>query len=470
MRRRTVQPVRHSNNGENAQRCAYYLLHSYKMIHLIVCALIYGWMFFSRTNALIREAIFATVIYAIILYRLEKSTGGYKLGRLRISLIVFSKWVSLAIMQLGSFLIEFIHYSVLNIKSHVICLLVLWILSLLWTMGGDKLAWALNPPQKTIIVYDSRNIWDLQRMSRPFPRQLDVIASIEISQGLDVIQAKTLELEADVIYIYRIAPDLRNDLLTFAVKNKLYAYVQPLLGDLILNNTQTSSIFSLPVLRFSNRDTLNSYFIGKRMYDVIVSLFALLISGPFMFLIALLIKLDDGGPVFYKQTRLTRNNKEFTLIKFRSMRVDAEADGIARLSPEGDDRVTRVGKWIRRTRVDELPQFFNVFKGDMSVVGPRPERPEIAKQYEKELPEFPLRLLTKAGITGYAQIYGKYNTSPYDKLQMDLLYILKQSLWEDFKLTVMTVGLILSSDSTEGINPGQITAMQNATKDSSIDN
>lgn len=158
-----------------------------------------------------------------------------------------------------------------------------------------------------------------------------------------------------------------------------------------------------------------------------------------MLVTAIAIK-SDGGPALYKQKRLTKDGKEFNVLKFRSMRVDAEKDGVARLSTgDKDDRITPVGKVIRKIRFDELPQLFNILRGDMSIVGPRPERPEIARQYEEEMPEFRLRLQAKAGLTGYAQVYGKYNTTPYDKLLMDLTYIGTPSLWEDFKICLATV-------------------------------
>ena len=178
-----------------------------------------------------------------------------------------------------------------------------------------------------------------------------------------------------------------------------------------------------------------------------------------MLITAIAIKIYDRGPIFYKQCRLTKNGKEFYVMKFRSMAVDAEKDGIARLSTgENDTRITPVGRVIRKTRIDELPQFINILKGEMSVVGPRPERPEIAREYEKELPEFSLRLQAKAGLTGYAQVYGKYNTSPYDKLQMDLMYLAKPSLWEDLRIMFATVKILFVPDSTEGIEEGQIIA------------
>lgn len=198
----------------------------------------------------------------------------------------------------------------------------------------------------------------------------------------------------------------------------------------------------------------------KRAFDIIFSIFVIVITSPIMLAAALAIKLQDGGPVFYRQTRLTKDGREFKIIKFRSMRVDAEKDGVARLSAgENDKRITPVGRIIRACRLDELPQFFNILAGDMSVVGPRPERPEIAAQYEKEMPEFRLRLQTKAGLTGYAQVYGKYNTLPYDKLQLDLMYIASPSVIEDLKIIFATLKILFESESVEGVAEGAVTAM-----------
>ena len=178
-----------------------------------------------------------------------------------------------------------------------------------------------------------------------------------------------------------------------------------------------------------------------------------------MLITAIAIKRTDGGPVFYRQCRLTKDGKTFNVLKFRSMRVDAEKDGVARLSTgDHDDRVTPVGKVIRKVRIDELPQLFNILAGDMSIVGPRPERPEIAAQYEKEMPEFRLRLQAKAGLTGYAQVYGKYNTTPYDKLQMDLMYIAHPSFAQDLRICLATIKILFLPESTEGIAEGAVTA------------
>ena len=195
---------------------------------------------------------------------------------------------------------------------------------------------------------------------------------------------------------------------------------------------------------------------AKRTIDLILSLLAIIVTSPIMIIVALLIKMYDGGPALFKQKRLTIDGKIFDVYKFRSMIVDAEKDGVARLASKNDNRITPIGKFIRKVRLDELPQLLNILKGDMSIVGPRPERPEIAEEYGKVMPEFSYRLKVKAGLTGYAQILGKYNTTPKDKLLLDLMYIEKYSLFLDFKLMLMTIKILFMSESTEGVDEGNI--------------
>jgi lipopolysaccharide/colanic/teichoic acid biosynthesis glycosyltransferase len=186
--------------------------------------------------------------------------------------------------------------------------------------------------------------------------------------------------------------------------------------------------------------------------DLAICLPALVIAAPIMLVVAIAIKLEDGGPVFFKQTRATRDNKTFDILKFRSMIVDAEKEGKSIPATDGDPRITKVGRIIRATRLDELPQILNILKGDMSIVGPRPERVEHVEEYTRELPEFSYRLKVKGGLTGYAQIYGKYNTSAYDKLRLDLMYIENYSILLDIKLILMTLRIMLKKESTEGFD------------------
>ena len=184
-----------------------------------------------------------------------------------------------------------------------------------------------------------------------------------------------------------------------------------------------------------------------------------MIAWPLMLLIALMLKCFDKGPVFYKQTRLTLNGKEFQILKFRSMYPDAEKDTL-RLMSKSDDRITPIGKVLRRTHLDELPQLLNIIKGEMSFVGPRPERPEIATVYMTQIPEFSYRLKMKAGLTGYAQVYGKYNSTPYDKLKLDLMYIQNYSIFLDLRLLLLTGKTLFIPDHAEGISKEFQTALR----------
>ena len=190
----------------------------------------------------------------------------------------------------------------------------------------------------------------------------------------------------------------------------------------------------------------------KRAMDLVLCGIAMIPAAPVMLIIAAAIKIEDGGPVFYKQKRMTRGGREFEILKFRSMIVDAEKYAGAVLASEDDPRITKVGKVIRAARLDELPQLINILKGDMSIVGPRPERKCLADEISKEIPEFCYRLKVRGGLTGYAQIYGKYNTSAYDKLRLDMMYIENYSPLLDIRLIILTLRIIFSKDSTEGID------------------
>ncbi len=190
----------------------------------------------------------------------------------------------------------------------------------------------------------------------------------------------------------------------------------------------------------------------KRMMDIIISLLALIILSPLMLIVALCIKIYDGGTVFFTQERYTKDFKKFKIHKFRSMIMDAEKPGQVIPAVEHDPRITPIGKFIRATRIDELPQFIDILVGNMSLVGPRPERIEHVNKYCKEVPEFGMRLKVKGGLTGYAQVYGKYNTSAYDKLKLDLSYISNYSLMLDLKIILLTLRTIFSKESTEGFS------------------
>lgn len=334
-------------------------------------------------------------------------------------------------------------------------------LSAVWSYGVHHWYFRVFPAKRTVIIYDRRQgmkqLLEEYGLDKKF-KVLKVISTEECSDR----SYKELFLHMDAVFLCGVHSHERNKILKFCIGNGISAYVIPRIGDVLLSGARRMHMLHLPIL-FVNRYNPNiEYVVLKRFFDLVFSVAALVVLFPVFLITAIAVKAEDGGPVFYKQCRLTKNGRRFFVLKFRSMRVDAEMDGVARLSTgESDSRITTVGKFIRKVRIDELPQLINILKGEMTIVGPRPERPEIAARYEKELPEFPLRLQAKAGLTGYAQVYGKYNTTPYDKLQMDLMYISKPGILEDLRIIFATVKILFIPESTQGVKEGQITAGDN---------
>ena len=251
------------------------------------------------------------------------------------------------------------------------------------------------------------------------------------------------------LYLYGVDYKLKKELVLYCEKNGISIYISQDVEEWMFRGYEISHSFDTPFI--CNRKSYVAWYYPffKRVFDITCSFIGLVVSSPILLIVALCIKLYDRGPVLYKQVRLTNDKKEFYIYKFRSMIVNAEKNG-AQLAEKNDNRITPVGKIIRKTRLDELPQLWNILRGDMSIVGPRPERPEIHNEYLKELPEFDFRLNVKAGLTGYAQVYGKYSTSPEDKLKLDLLYINNRSMVMDLKLIFYTVKIMFIGDSAEG--------------------
>lgn len=324
--------------------------------------------------------------------------------------------------------------------------------------------WYFNkyPPKRTTVVYGNRTGMEQLVNEYGLDKKFEVVRVIS-AQACIQNQLKELK-DSEVVFFFDVHSHDRNIVLKHCVKNGIDAYVIPRIGDVLMSSARQMHMFHLPVLKVERYNPPMEYLFVKRLLDLLFSGAALFVTSPIMLITAVAIYMTDKGPVFYRQCRLTKDGRKFDVLKFRSMRVDAEKDGVARLSTgDKDDRITPVGHIIRKTRIDELPQLLNILKGDMTIVGPRPERPEIAAQYEEFLPEFALRLQAKAGLTGYAQVYGKYNTTPYDKLQMDLMYIAKPSLLEDLRIMFATVKILFMPESTEGVAEGQTTASENRT-------
>jgi len=344
-----------------------------------------------------------------------------------------------------------------NILPALIALAAQMLMVVLWTMTAHRWYFATFPAKESAVVYDTREGLEKLIDEYGLEKKFNVRWTSSVHDCLDNLHALD---GLDTVFLSGIHSHDRNILIKYCVEHGVTAMIIPRVGDVIMSSAQKVHLFHLPMLRVQRYNPTPEFLFAKRAFDIIVSGLTTLIFSPVMAVVAIAIKRTDGGPVLYKQKRLTKDGKVFEVLKFRSMRVDAEKDGVARLSTgENDDRITPVGRVIRACRMDELPQLFNILRGEMSIVGPRPERPEIASRYEEEMPEFKLRLQAKAGLTGYAQVYGKYNTTPYDKLQMDLMYIANPSVWQDLHIMFSTVKILFLKESTEGVEKGQTTAM-----------
>lgn len=314
----------------------------------------------------------------------------------------------------------------------------------------------MYPPQKMIFVYGEKMQRELYDKISSRDDTYNIAASVSISNGLQYIYDRISKYEA--VILGDIPAQTRNDIVKYCYSNSIRVYITPKISDIIIMGSEDITLFDTPLLLINNYGLSGEQLFIKRIMDICISLVLLIILSPFMLITAILIKAYDGGQVFYKQERLTRDRKVFQILKFRSMVADSEKGG-ARLAMQNDDRITPVGKVIRRLHFDEIPQLINILKGDMSFVGPRPERDVIARQYEESVPEFAFRLKVKAGLTGYAQVFGKYNTTPYDKLKLDLTYIEKYSIWLDIKIILLTFKAIFSKENSEGVASDQKTAL-----------
>ena len=376
----------------------------------------------------------------------------------RISEIVYAQFLAAAVSDFIMYIVIWLLSKHLpNILPGVAALIGQVILAAVWAYNAHHAYFKIFPPQATAVIYDTR-----QGMEKLIGKYgLNTKYKVVLTATADECIANLAMLDGvSTVFMSGIHSHDRNVILKYCVENNIGIFVIPRIGDTIMSGAYPMHMFHLPMLKVGRYHPQPEYLFIKRLLDIVISAVALVVLSPIFLVTAIAIKATDHGPVFYKQIRLTKDGKEFGILKFRSMRVDAEKDGVARLSSgDHDDRITPVGKVIRACRMDELPQLLNILRGELSIVGPRPERPEIAAQYCEEMPEFSLRLQAKAGLTGYAQIYGKYNTTPYDKLVMDLMYIAHPSIVEDLKIMFATVKILFMPESTEGISEGQTTAM-----------
>ena len=381
-------------------------------------------------------------VYAVLVWLFIKAYGGFKLGYLKKTDMLYSQLISIVSVNfVAYFIISLIGRHFMLVMPMVLLTFADFAAISIWTLVMGKLYFIIYPPRKLIILYGSHQAAALVlKMSQRVDKYM-ICESISINEPAEKIRELIMKYEG--VIICDIPANMRNDYLKFCYENSVRAYIAPKISDIIIRGAEDIRLFDSPLMLCRNYGLDFEQSLLKRTFDIVFSLFAIIIFSPFMILAALAVKLHDGGPVLYKQRRLTINGKEFNVLKFRSMVVDAEKKSGPVLASDDDPRITPIGRFLRKVRLDELPQLFNILKGEMSVVGPRPERPELTEKYKQEMPEFGFRLKVKAGLTGYAQVTGVYDTVPYDKLKMDMMYIENYSFRMDLQIILMTIKTML---------------------------
>lgn len=404
-------------------------------------------------------------IYIVLLFFFSNMYGGMKIGYLKNSEVVFSQiFATLAVNFITYLQISIMVVQLFRPAPFIEMTLIQVLGAAIWTNIANWIYRSVFPPRQMLLVHGNRPIQDILDKFATRKDKYDIGKCIAAEEGTEKVYEEILHgcggRAYDAVVLWELSSEERNIFLKYCYGHSIRVYIMPKITDVILLGAEELHLFDTPLLLTREYVmTVEQRFI-KRTIDLFCAIVLFVVTSPIMLFTAIAIKLYDGGPVLYKQVRCTEGMKQFRILKFRSMRTDAEKDGVARLASKGDDRITPIGRFIRKVRIDELPQLINIIRGEMSFIGPRPERPEIIEQYLEVMPEFAFRTKVKAGLAGYAQVFGKYNTTPYDKLKLDLTYIENYSVWMDLKLMLLTLKILFWPDSTEGVESEQITAMK----------
>lgn len=402
-------------------------------------------------------------LYLLMVYFFTKVFGGYKIGYLRVMDVCLSHILALALANTVDYFIMVLACRV-YVRTEPLILLNFaeYLVVVPWIILVRRLYTKLYPPKQLLVVYGEYSPDELIYKINTRKDKYNVCASLSCYVGYETLYKTIMQYEA--VVLCDLPAEIRNQIMKYCYQESVRVYVTPKISDILLSSADDIHLFDTPLLLMRNQGLTIDQRFFKRIQDIVISSVCIVLLSPLMLLIALAIKLYDGGPVFYKQKRYTRDEEVFDILKFRSMAVHDESVDGTQITRKKDKRVTPIGKVLRRTHLDELPQLFNILKGEMSVVGPRAEWVNTTDKYVKVVPEFILRLKVKAGLTGYAQVYGKYSTTPYDKAKLDITYIENYSFWLDLKLILLTVKILFDREKTEGVELNQKTAITNKEK------
>jgi glucose-1-phosphate thymidylyltransferase len=407
--------------------------------------------YYPETDFWFKGFVVFEFLYLVVFLAFATTYRCFNIGTMRYRELMFAYILSTVLTNfIFYFILSLTAKKLLSITPLGVMTLVQWGMAIFLYFGADRLYYRLYPARKSVVVCsrDKHEIMMFKKIDSMKERH-KICALVTEAESAEAIK-RCLE-PYSTVFMGRISRELRLDLTEYCFENNKRLFVLPTVEDIIFHNAHENIIGDSLVYQCKNRTFSIEQLAVKRLMDITFSLIGIVLTSPIMLVSAIVIKLQDGGPVFFKQERYTRNLERFILYKFRSMIVDAEKNG-ALLTRPNDDRITPFGKFMRASRIDELPQFFNILRGEMSLVGPRAERIENVDFYCARLPEFRYRMKVKAGLTGYAQIYGKYNTNFEDKLKLDMLYIENCSIVRDLQLLFMTIRVLFMPESTEGFD------------------
>lgn len=428
-----------------------------RMLSFVLCFLIFLGILSAKFEILryAGSSLAITVIAFSVIYLLMcRVYGGFDIGTKKSKPIIYSYLINLLVTDFFAHLILCILDSTMT--RHGIfayeapfLLLAVYIVQIIMICGlaylGNGIYFRFNKPARCLVVKrPGDNVDVMVKKVKKLKRQFS------IERICDSTDPKLLAAvdSCDTVFLYNLPVAERCILVEYCYRKPKEVYYSVEIPDIVSMGSERTLFDDMTMVHHAVKDPSFERRLVKRTMDLVASIIGLVLASPFMLIAAAAILIEDGGPVFYRQPRVTYRGKVFNVLKFRSMRV--EDGNVHRSATKNDDRITKVGRVIRKFRIDELPQLINILKGDMSLVGPRPEMVENVEKYTEQLPEFEYRQRVKAGLTGMAQIYGKYNTSPADKLALDLVYIENSSLILDIKLILRTVLVLLTPDeSTE---------------------
>lgn len=436
----------------------------YKFVSLVIAFVSASWLWYINISPYWDEdytgymtLLLVGVFFCVVYWVFAKMYQAQKIGIYRLTELTYSQLLSFAIAD-GLLFIEsaiwFHGIERLRLWTYLLGFVTQMLSIVLTIFVLNRLHAKYDEPRRIAIIYGNSNYRSLIKKIKSKKKRYKIIACI--SDKTNLLDIKEQIKECESLYLYDVDEDAKKELVQFCDKAGMDIYLTLSIENLLTMGFEVSHTFDTPFIRTRRNEVHWYYPFVKRTFDITCSTVALVILSPLFLVVALAIKMYDGGPVFFLQKRITEGHKEFWIYKFRSMIVDAEKNGMRRATTN-DDRITPIGKIIRATRIDELPQLINIIKGDMSIVGPRPERIELDEAYTKKIPEFSNRLKVRAGLTGYAQVFGKYNTTPEDKLKLDLLYINQRSILLDLKLILYTVKIMFVPESTEGFEEDETT-------------